>query len=341
MNLKQLSDQLGLSQTTVSRALNDYPEVNEKTRSRVKHAASIGGYHPDVRAIGLATGKARVIGHVIPVANKNDVFNPVFTDFIAAASQTYSEFGYELMLKIARSEDETAIYKGLAAARAVDGVVLHSPLRDDPRLALLQEVGLPFVVHGRVLSSDDYSWVDMDNENAFKLATQHLIDLGHTDIALLNGLETLSFAWLRKCGYLDALNENNIAPDARLMASDDLTEQYGFQAANSMLAQEQPPTAFLVSSYIVALGVRRAISLSGLAIGKDISVIIHDDELSYFDNGGVVPQFTSTRSSVRDAGRRVAELLLQKIKDPDACAKNHLMDTQLTIGASTGPCRRL
>jgi len=315
MNLKQLSENLGLSQTTVSRALNGYPEVNEATRKRVQLAAAEGNYRPNLRAMSLATGRAMAIGHVIPVANRNDVVNPIFAEFVAGASQTYNLYGYELMLTIAETKDEESIYRSLAAKRAVDGVVVHSPLRDDPRLALLTEINLPFVFHGRVCDSDrEYNWIDMNNRRAFKQATQLLIDLGHKDIALVNGQEQLSFAWLRKLGYVEALEDNQIEPQEYLQSSHELTETYGHEVATKLLASDRPPSAFLVSSYITALGVRRAISQANLTMGKDVSVIIHDDELSYFDNGGTVPQFTSTRSSVR--------------------ASN------LTMGSSTGPYRK-
>ncbi len=341
MNLKQLSNQLQLSQTTVSRALNDYPEVSEATRSRVKLAAAKGGYRPDMRAISLATGKAKTIGHVVPMANKDDVFSPIFAEFIASASQTYSQYGYELMLTVEKSRDDASTYRGLAAKRAVDGVILHSPQTDDPRLAVLQEVGLPFVVHGRMLNGEGYHWVDMDNHNAFKLATKLLLDLGHRRIALLNGREEMTFAWLRRAGYEEALNDGGVAINSEFMAADDLTERYGYQKAGAMLSMKVAPTAFLVSSYIVALGVRRAISQAGLVMGEQVSVIIHDDELSYFDNGGVKPQFTSTRSSVRQAGYEASKMLLELIENPDKEPTSVLMDTQLVIGSSTGPCPSL
>jgi LacI family transcriptional regulator len=338
MNLKELSENLGLSQTTVSRALNGYPEVNEETRRRVKKAAAQGNYRPNVTAMSLAKGRAMSIAHVVPVANRDDVFNPIFAEFIASASQTYSEYGYELMLKIAKSEDEESTYRSLAATRAVDGVIMHSPRCNDPRLELLKDVGLPFVVHGRVLQGEQYNWVDMDNQTAFKQATQLLIDLGHQKIALLNGLEFMTFAWLRRTGYCEALTENNIDVDKSIMLAAELTESYGYTSTTELLATDTPPTAFLVSSYIVALGVRRAISHAGLKIGKDISVIVHDDELSYFDNSGIVPQFTSTRSSVREAGYQAAKLLINQIDNPTRTLSPVMMDTQLIIGASTGPC---
>jgi len=342
MNLKELSENLGLSQTTVSRALNGYPEVNETTRKRVELAAKAGNYRPNIRAMSLATGRAMAIGHVIPVANNNDVVNPVFAEFVAGASQTYNLYGYELMLTIAESKNEESIYRSLAAKRAVDGVIVHSPLRDDPRLALLNEIGIPFVVHGRICDSQaDYNWIDMNNRRAFKQATQLLIDLGHKKIALINGQETLSFAWLRKRGHLEALRDNNISEDSTLLTSSELTETYGYQTTMAMLASNNSPSAFLVSSYIVALGVRRAISQSGLVIGKDISVITHDDELSYFDNGGAVPQFTSTRSSVREAGVLAADMLLKQIEDPNLYPQTQLLESHLTLGSSTGPFKTL
>ena len=339
MNLKQLSENLGLSQTTVSRALNGYPEVSESTRQRVVIAAAKGNYRPNMQATRLATGKAMTIAHVVPVA-KQDVVNPVFAEFIAGASQTYNTYGYELLLTVVESSNEEATYRTIAAKDAADGVIVHSPLRDDPRLNLLQEIGLPFVVHGRVCdSSANYNWIDMNNRTAFKQATQLLIDLGHSDIALINGPENLSFAWLRRCGYLDALANNGITEKTNLLASAELTETYGHQTACAMLSSAEPPSAFLVSSYVVALGIRRAISQAGLAIGKDVSVIIHDDDLSYFDNSGTVPQFTCTRSSVREAGVLAAEMLLQQIDNPSLYPQTRLLESNLIMGSSTGPCQ--
>ena len=95
MNLKELSQTLGLSHTTVSRALNGYPEVNVKARKRIEQAARTHNYRPNTRAKSLATGRAMMIGHVIPMATKHEMVNPVFADFIAGAAATYSARGYE------------------------------------------------------------------------------------------------------------------------------------------------------------------------------------------------------------------------------------------------------
>jgi LacI family transcriptional regulator len=341
MNLKQLSENLGLSQTTVSRALNGYPEVNEATRKRVALAADEHGYRPSTRAKGLATGQALAIGHVIPISNKHEMVNPIFGDFIAGAGETYARNGYEMILSIVDDANEEQVYRGLKSRRAVDGVVVHGPLMNDARIPLLSELGLPFVVHGRASGIDTpYSWLDVNNRSAFHRATDFLCDLGHRRIGLVNGLETMDFAHRRRAGYEQALSEHNIPIDPSIMAVGEMTEVHGYQSTRDMLALDNPPTAVIVSSMISALGARRALEGLGLTMGRDVSIITHDDVLSYLENGLDVPIFTATRSSVRDAGRKLAEMLLHRIANPFEDDKHELLEAELTVGRSTGPAPR-
>lgn len=342
MNLKELSSQLGLSQTTVSRALNGYPEVSESTRRRVVEAAERLNYRPNTRARSLATGRAMSIGHVIPLSDRHEMLNPIFADFIAGAGETYHKCGYDMVLSIVSDAEESAVYQELAAKRSVDGLIVHAPRTGDPRIALLKEIGLPFVVHGRTSSGDDdYNWVDVNNRRAFRRATEFLIDLGHRRIGLINGQETMDFAVRRRDGYLGALEERGLATDPQLMHSDEMTEGYGFSATQDLLALPDPPTAILVSSIIPANGVRRALDARGLTLGRDVSVIAFDDDLSYFRSVEDVPVFTSIRSSVREAGRIAASLLLDIIAGSSDVPSKELLEADLTIGQSTGPAPKL
>lgn len=339
MNLKELSENLGLSQTTVSRALNGYPEVSESTRTRVQMAARKFNYSPSSRAKGLATGQALAIGHVIPTRSKHEMVNPIFGDFIAGAGEIYAQNNYEMILSIVdANNDEEAVYRGLQSRRAVDGVVVHGPRMEDARIPLLNDIGLPFIVHGRASGiKGPYEWLDVNNKHAFERATQFLIDLGHRRIALINGLEIMDFAHRRRIGYESALRAHGITADPNLMFSDEMTEEFGHTTARSLLDGRDAPTAIVTSSMIIALGVRRAIEERGLTMGKHVSVVTHDDMLSYLQNGGDVPIFTATRSSVRDAGRKAAEMLLHKIANPTAERSNVLLEAELTVGQSTGP----
>ncbi len=340
MRLKDLSAALGLSQTTVSRALNGYPDVSEATRRRVIEAARRFDYRPDARARSLALGAARAIGHVIPLSTRHEMVNPVFADFIAGAGETYARLGYDMVLTVVRDDDEARVYRELASTRRVDGVIVHAPRVADPRVRLLCDLKMPFVVHGRVSAADEtYSWLDVNNRRAFFRATDFLLDLGHRRIALVNGLEIMDFAIRRRAGYEAALADRGIAPDPRIMSSEEMTEGAGYRAARSMLALPDPPTAFLVSSLIPALGVRRAVEERGLAMGRDVSIVCHDDELGYFTTPDSVPVFTATRSSVREAGRLAAEMLLDLVADPSGPPRHRLLEAELVLGQSTGPLR--
>jgi len=338
VNLKDLSQKLGLSPTTVSRALNGYPEVNEVTREKVMAAAQRYSYKPNTRAIRLATGRAMAVGHVIPVETQHEIVNPIFADFIAGAGETYSKAGYDLILSIVPDGNEARVYNEMKSRGNVDGVIVHSPKQDDSRIQLLHELQMPFVVHGRATAATlPYSWVDVNNRRAFRRATDFLLDLGHRRIGLVNGLEFMDFAIRRRNGYTEALADRSVFTDPALMQSIEMTEGLGYQAVRKMLALPNPPTALLLSSMIIALGARRAIDERGLRMGRDISVIIHDDDLSYMKNGGDVPIFTATRSSVREAGRIAAAMLLETIAGRLPAPSNRLLEAELIIGQSTGP----
>jgi len=338
MNLKELASKLGLSPTTVSRALNGYPEVNEATRERVMAAARRHNYRPNARAIRLATGRALAVGHVIPLNTRSEIMNPIFSDFIAGAGETYSRNGYDMILSVVPDEAEESTYRDLMSRGTVDGVIVHAPKTNDPRIKVLRDLGLPFIVHGRASGTElDYNWVDVNNRRAFHRATEFLLDLGHTRIALVNGLEHMDFAIRRRTGFTEALATRGLTPDPAMLSSDEMTETSGHRAAERALSLPNPATAFLAASMLQGMGIRRAIEGRGLRVGRDVSIIIFDDDLSYLRNGEEVPIFTATRSSVREAGRLSAEMLLSVIAAPDSPPQHRLLEAELILGQSTGP----
>ncbi len=337
MNLKELASYLKLSPTTVSRALNGYPEVSEKTRKRVMEAAEANNYHPSHHASGLAKGKANAIGHVIPLS-KHTIMNPHFSDFISGAGDVYCKAGYDMLLRVVAEGEEEAVYKALAKDGRVDGVIVHGPSNDDARIDALQEIGLPFVVHGRTnQNNDSYSWLDVNNTRAIKRATDFLLDLGHSDIAFVNGYEFMNFAMRRRMGYEQALQEANIELNPEIMFAGEMTEPQGYESLKQLLASNKPPTAVLLSSILPSLGAVRAIQEAGLKLGEDISIVTFDDQLSFLQNSGDIPMFTSVRSSIREAGVRVAEIMLDQIDNPKASPHHELWEAELVLGAST--CR--
>lgn len=340
MNLRELAESLGLSQTTVSRALNGYPEVREATRLRVLDAARAANYTPNARARRLATGRAMSIGHVIPLSGKAEMVNPIFSDFLAGAGEVYAREGYDMILSMVGDDQTEAAYRQMAATASVDGVMVQGPQIDDPRIPLLQELGLPFLVHGRTAAKVDYSFLDMANIRAFRRATDFLLDLGHRRIALVNGPLGFDYSNRRRRGYAEALAARDVALDDRLIFHDVMTESYGYATAAALLDAPEPPTAFLVSSVIPSIGIRRAAGERGLRLGRDLSLICHDDVLSFRTNDTPAegPVFTATRSPIRMAGTRCAEALLDLIRNPGRPPVQEVWEAELTVGRSTGPC---
>lgn len=338
MNLKDLSASLGLSQTTVSRALNGFPEVSEKTRKRVVDAAATHGYAPSQAARGLATGKVGAIGHIIPLG-EHQMINPHFSDFMAGAGTAYAERDLDIVMKICRPEDELATYEALVKSNRVDGFVLQGPLVNDPRVDLLANLNIPFVVHGR---SDNtkvpYSYLDVNNFGAFKEATQFLWDHGHRNMALLNGLEHMNFAFQRRRGFEAVLTSNGATIDPDNMFSRDMSESYGYEVMTQLLGKPIPPTAILCASKLVALGVMRAIAEANLTPAKDVSVITFDDDFGFLGTHATIPQITCLRSSLFEAGKQVAQMIGQLTDKPGAIM-TEIWEPEFVIGRSTGKCQ--
>lgn len=335
MNLRELATQLGLSQTTVSRALNGFPEVSEETRLRVKAAADLYGYRPSAAARRLATGQSRTLGVVFP-AERNMLGDLLFTEFLGGCVEMAAERGYDVTLAMARGQQsEEAVYRRTVRNARVDAMIISSPLIEDARPALLAELGMPFIVHGRTRMAQPYAHLDIDNRGAFLAATRLLLDLGHRRIALINGEARYNFASDRESGYRGAFAERGVDLQDNLVSGDPMHEDSGFARARQLLERPEPPTAFLCSSIGQAAGVRRACQAAGLAIGEDIALIAHDDRLHELRAETFDPPLTTTQSSIGDAGRRIADLLITKLQDDQAALPAEVWPVDLVVRRST------
>lgn len=334
MNLKELARELGLSQTTVSRALNGYPEVNEATRLRVAEAASRLGYRPNASARRLATGRSGAFGMVL----RTNAYGPHTVEFLGGLAERLVADEIDILVStVGSEEEEIAAYRRASQTKKVDAIVLSSPYPDDPRIGVLTELGLPFVLHGRSEGAPPHAWLDIDNAGATERATAHLLDLGHRRIALVNGPRGVTFAMHRESGYRAALAARGVAPNPSLIVNTVFTDEMGFRNAQQMLERSPRPTAFVAGSMMTALGIFRAIRSAGLTLGKDVSMIAHDDVFPYLNADNMVPSMSTTRSSIRAAGDRVAELMLQILAGRSPADVHELWPVELVLRESSGP----
>jgi LacI family transcriptional regulator len=337
MNLRELSNLLGLSQTTVSRALNGFPEVSQETRDRVRAAAEAHGYRPSAAARRLATGQSGTLGVVFP-RERNMLGDLIFTEFLGGLVEKASELGFDITLAMASgSQSEEAVYRRAVRSARVDAMILSSPLLADARTDLLRSLNMPFIVHGRTTTSVPYPYLDIDNEGAFFKATKLLTDLGHKRIALLNFDVRFNFANDRLNGYLHGLASAGLVRDDKIICESAMTEPSGTEEARKVMEIANPPTAFLCSSIAQANGVRRVARERGLAIGKDISIIAHDDLLHEIRAETFDPPLTATQSSIGEAGKRLVELLVQRLTDNNSQIPQEVWPVDLVVRASTGP----
>lgn len=335
MNLKEFAKSIGMSQTTVSRALSGYPEVKLETREKILRLAQELGYHPNRSAAGLATGRAGAVGIVM---REGLGFDPNTTEFMAGLGSRLETRQIDILITVVEDRQaELAAYRRLAASKRVDAVILHTPTLDDERMQFLKELNMPFIVHGRGDEDGGYPWLDIDNLGAMYRATGYLLDIGHKRIGLINGAKGDVFAEHREQGYRRAIKERGLQAPDMLVVNGQFTDDIGYRAMQDFLALPEPPTAVLAGSMMSALGVMRAVRSAGLQLGRDMSLIAHDDVFNYINADNMVPTVSTTRSSMREAGVRIGDILLQMLAGRDVANHHEIWPVELVLRESTCP----
>lgn len=342
VNLKQLAAMLSLSQTTVSRALNGYPEVAEETRRRVADAAKRHGYRPNPSARRLATGKAGMIGYIMPTGASVDI-DPHFVEFLSGLGDYARTHELDLALSPTTPEEEETTYRRVVANKQVDAVYISAPRHADRRIGLLEELGIPYIVHGRSEGLPfDYPYLDIDNDGAFAEATNLLVQLGHRRIGLINGDAEQTFAIHRERGVRRALKAHGLALADHDRRNVVMTEENGYRAARLLLEREDRPTALICSSLLLTLGIVRAMRDIGLSIPDDVSLVSHDDVFTFLKPEGFPVPLATTRSPIRAAGQRIAERLAARITGMETGPKEEVWPVDLVVRGSvaSAPARR-
>ncbi|WP_412065922.1 substrate-binding domain-containing protein [Rhizobium sp. SYY.PMSO] len=340
VDLKTLAEQLELSQSTISRALSAHHSIPEKTRARVVAAAQKMGYSPNARARGLATGRTEAIGLVFPL-ERLQLAQTNFVDVLTGISDVVTRRNYSLLLT-PFSDNEQEVLRKLATSKIVDGIIITRPLVDDPRISLLRDIGIPFVVHGRSDVDLPYSFIDIDNTAVFEKLANLLLDYGHERIGVFNSFLRFRYAHARRAGYCRALEARGRLPDPDMMFETPMTEQAGYDLSTLLLASDNPPTAFICGSVFLAQGVYRAVAERGLQVGRDISVVCHDDDLRGIRPADFDPPLTSTFRSVREAGEHLAEILIDLVEaGGDKEQTREIAEVDLILRSSVGHPRRL
>jgi LacI family transcriptional regulator len=302
---------LGVSAMTVSRALRGSAEVSEKTRQKVVRCAAQLGYRPNRWARSLVTRRSSIVGVVIP-----DIAHSYFAEITRGIEEVVEKAGYDLLLchsgmdpQKEQSEIETLV------GSRVEGLIVASeqPERSPQVFVRLKESGIPFVLVDRFFPGRDFPAVRVDDLEVGRLATEHLIELGHRRIAHIRG-PRLSPASLRYRGYLGTLRKHGIAASEEHIVRGHFDIESGRDAMNKLLQLSPPPTAVFAANDPMAIGAVYACREAGLAIPEDISIVgAGNIEGAHHPN----PFLTTVDWPRIELGRIAARLLMASIADPE------------------------
>lgn len=267
VTISDLAQALGVTKGTVSRALNGYPDISEATRLRVRRKAEEMGYAPMAHAQAIRTGRVRALGLVLQIGEP-DAQRPFLADFLAGITSGASAEDWTLTVANAASDAEMlATMRRLTEERKADGFILPRTRLDDPRVNLLREARVPFVLYGRVADPTGCAWYDIRSEDATTEAIERLHGLGHRRIGYIGGGHGYTYSRLRRGAYDQAVARLGLPDDPTLAVENAVTIEQGTAAARQLLGAPCPPTAIFCATDMVGIGALRAIAALGLTAG--------------------------------------------------------------------------
>lgn len=309
IGIKRLAEHLNVSIGTVSRALNNRPDVSEETRRRVLEGAAELGYVANQSGRSLRQGTTRAVGFMIEsgadtAGNSDNFFLGVFDGVQQVLARHHLDL---VVLPCSTDEDPADYLRRIVARRLVDALIISATHRQDARVELLSRAHIPFIALGRTETAGGHPWLDLDFEGVANKAIDRLVAHGHRRIAVgvPNNDINLGFVFLK--GVAAALKRHGIPYDPSLVIRTASSEAGGYQFGHEVLSMKERPTAALLNYELMAIGLYRRMAEAGLAPGRDMAVIgFRESPLSKF----LSPTLTCFRMSLRDLGISLAQSLL-------------------------------
>jgi LacI family transcriptional regulator len=321
-----------MSKTTVSRALNGYPEVSPVTRERVLKAAQESGYQANPMARSLAVGRSNVLGIIYPLLPA-DLGDVMFLDVVGGMAEALEARNMNLIIAPVSPANEMPSYEQMVRGKRVDGLVVSRTLVNDPRIAYLALAGFPFVAHGRTQTDAPYAWFDYDNEAGIRMAVERLLSFGHQRIAMVSAPLQMNFAAQRRASFLATLAAAGLGCDPRYLAEACIDRRSGYTAMQQLLACSPRPTAVIVDNHLAGVGAVRALLDAGIRIGEDISLIVWG---SMADALSDIDVTTIDQPNAAAAGAKMAGRLQALVEGAPAESLQVLWQPALLQGATMG-----
>lgn len=331
VTLRDLANHLGINTSSVSRALNPQKKgmLRPELVAQVEKIAEELGYEQNTMAYALKTGRSMNIGVIIP-----DLMNPIYPPILKGIINVLSQASYTPLIAYSENSKATALNEiKKMKMRQVDGFVLACAFREDEAIEYCLANHLPTVTVGRSLDIHKLDQIVIDNEAGIKLAVRHLIDLGHKNIAFASGPLDISDGHQRCEAFRKEILANGLTLDESLIVlGDEFTETSGINLGQQLIKQQKPFSAIVAGNDLLALGCIRALEISGLSCPADVSVI-------GFNNMPYLNLFKTPLTTIAIPrmlmGERAAEVILNRLMEPEEPIKNIIVTPELIERGST------
>lgn len=328
--IRDVAKYAGVGVGTVSRVLNDSPDVSPPTRDKVLDAIKALDYTPNPIARRLSLGKTLTIAVIAPFFTR-----PSVVERLRGIEHVIADSEYDLIVfNVETSSRRDAYFRNVSRRERVDGLIVISLLPRDNDVQRLKQGGTPVVLVD--VAHPEFSQVIIDDVKGGKQATRHLLHLGHRKIGFLSDYEDSSFYFTanrdRYAGYCQALKDAGLPLRPEYTVHGRHSRSSAFEMTMQLLELDDRPTAIFATSDTLAIGVLEAAQQAGLAVPHDLSVIGYDDiEIAEY------LQLTTIRQSLFETGAEGIKLLLKEIDSPPASPTQVLLPTELVVRETTAP----
>ena len=332
LTLEDIAKKAGVSRSTVSRVVNDQPNVKEDVRAKVQEVIAETGYRPHAAARSLASRRTQVIGLVIPSMVHTLFTDPYFPRLTEGIALACNETNYTLSLYLFTSkQDEDELFPRLTSRGLLDGLVIQATNLQDTLFAKYRQGAIPFVIVGKPPEEARVSYIDVDNVAGAYSAVTHLISLGRRRIATITGPLETGAGSDRLEGYQNALIERGLTINKDLIVEGDFTEIGGFNATQKLLPFNFD--ALFIASDVMGLGALRALREAGKSVPKDVALVGYDDLPPAIMAD---PQLTTIRQPIKRIGIQAVDILLEIISNGPQPPRRVILGTELVIRESCG-----
>jgi len=334
VTLSDVAKQAGVSIATVSYVMNDRGGVGERTRANVLRIADELGFRLNRVASGLRTGRTQVLGLVLA-----DITNPFYPEIAGGVIAAAAEAGFQVFLSHGGADGrlDGEVVQALCDHQCGALIFTSLVVSDGPLLSDVVPPDVPIVQTVRRIPGIRADFIGIDDRAGAREEAQHLIDLGHRDIAVLAGPSASSASSERTAGYREALSEAGIEVSPESMLECSLTGDAGTRAAQQLLeSRGHAPSAVLCGNDLIALGAIDAFLAHGLSVPEDVSVAGYDD--IWFASSRLV-QLTTVRQPRHEMGRAAVSLALERLAEPDLPPREVIMEHELVVRRTTARAR--